>query len=160
MLFIQLKIYCRPFCICAYRLTPFILLFFLVIRWGEINKIASVRLSFPTFSHPLAPCSVNNDFVTAEITYSTARVHHKVLTWSWASLCSTLIHGLLCVVHLYGHHLGRFCCCIRATLEWHQGYVMWGYSIATLWLCYDCCYSCCISKERGCVMSAMPARRE
>ena len=29
---------------------------------GEINTVASVRLSCPTFSRPLAPCSVNNDF--------------------------------------------------------------------------------------------------
>ena len=29
---------------------------------GEISKMALVRLSGPTLSHPLTPCAVNNDF--------------------------------------------------------------------------------------------------
>ena len=33
----------------------------------------------------LAPCFVNNDYVTAEITYSAAHVCHKILTWTWAT---------------------------------------------------------------------------
>ena len=53
----------------------------------------------------LAPCFVNNDYVTAEITYTTAHAHHEVyvtagttystahvchniLTWSWVTSCS------------------------------------------------------------------------
>ena len=34
--------------------------------------------------------------------------------------------------------------------------VVWGYVV----LCYDCCYGCCFSKEKCCVMGAVPARRE
>ena len=34
---------------------------------------------------PLAPRSVNNDYVTAEITYSAARVRHDVPAWSRAT---------------------------------------------------------------------------
>ena len=37
----------------------------------------------------LAPCFVNNDCVAAEITYKTAHVHHKILTWTWVTLCGT-----------------------------------------------------------------------
>ena len=36
------------------------------------------------------PCFVNNDYVIAEIVYSTAHVHHEVLAWSWV-VCSMLI---------------------------------------------------------------------
>ena len=34
----------------------------------------------------LATHFVNNDYVTAEITYSTAHAHHKVLAWPQATL--------------------------------------------------------------------------
>ena len=30
----------------------------------------------------LAPCFVNNDYVTAEVTYSTAYARHEVLAWT------------------------------------------------------------------------------
>ena len=38
-------------------------------------------------SDSLTPCFVNNGYVTAEIIYSTAHVHHKVLAWSRTTLC-------------------------------------------------------------------------
>ena len=61
-------------------------------------------------------------------------------------------HRLLCVVYLCElHHAGPGCCCTRAMLEWHHGYVMWGYIMATLWVCYRCC----ISQERGCAMTVL-----
>lgn len=33
-----------------------------IINCGEIKKMAPVRLSHSTFSHPLTLCSVSNDF--------------------------------------------------------------------------------------------------
>ena len=48
----------------------------------------------------------------------------------------SLGHGL-CVVHLYElHHESPGCCLTGATLEWHHVYVIWGYVMPTLWLCY------------------------
>ena len=41
-----------------------------------------------------APCfinNVNNDYVTAEVVYSTVPAHHEVLVWSWTTLCSTRV---------------------------------------------------------------------
>ena len=38
-------------------------------------------------SDALTPRSVNNGYVTAEIIYSTAHVHHRVLAWSLTTLC-------------------------------------------------------------------------
>ena len=37
-------------------------------------------------SGSLTPCFVNN-YITAEIIYSTVHVHHEVLAWSWVTLC-------------------------------------------------------------------------
>ena len=39
-------------------------------------------------SGSLAACFVNNDYVTAEIIYSTAHVHHKELAWTGATVSS------------------------------------------------------------------------
>ena len=70
-------------------------------------------------------------------------------------------HGLLCEVRLYElHHEGPGCCCIGATLERPHDYVIWGYVMAMLWLCYVYRYGCCINQERGSIMAAVPARRE
>ena len=52
---------------------------------GEINKMAPVRFSYPTLSCPLTPCSVNSNFVTAEITYSIVLACHEVLSWPQAT---------------------------------------------------------------------------
>ena len=76
-------------------------------------------------SGPLTPCSVDNDcarYVTAELAYGTAHVHHEALT-----RCR-----LVWAVHLHElHHESPSCCycCVRAILEWHHGYVMWGYAM-------------------------------
>ena len=37
-------------------------------------------------SRSLTPRFVNNDYVTAELIYSTGHARHKVLTWSRATL--------------------------------------------------------------------------
>ena len=61
----------------------------------------------------------------------------------------SLAHGLLCEVPLYElHHESPGCCYTGATVARHHGYVIWGYVLATLWLCYGCCYGCCPSQER------------
>ena len=49
--------------------------------WGD-SKLA--KMAYPG---SLASRFVNNDYVTAEIIYSTAPMHHEVLTWSRATLC-------------------------------------------------------------------------
>ena len=63
-----------------------------------------------------------------DITYCTAHARHE----------DSLGHWLLCAVRLY--ELCREspgCCCTGATLKRHHSYVMWGYVMATLWLCYS-----------------------
>ena len=98
----------------------------------------------------LAPRFVNNDYVTAEITYR-LHVSHEVLT----------SHGLLCVVCLYElHHENPGYCWVGTTLEQHHSSATWVCVLAMLWLCYGCCYGCCINQERGSIMAAVPARRE
>ena len=51
----------------------------------QISKDGMSRLSDPTF--------VNNDYVTAEIAYSTACAQHEVLASSWAALCNTPVRA-------------------------------------------------------------------
>ena len=52
------------------------------------------------YSGSLAPRFVNNDYVTAEITYSTAHALHEVLTWSqvvWGSqICELHLESIYC----------------------------------------------------------------
>ena len=56
------------------------------------------------YSGSLTPSFVNNDHVTAEITYSTAHALHEVLTWSQV-VCGTQICKL---------HLESIYCCLMA----------------------------------------------
>ena len=51
--------------------------------WGE-DKLAKMACS-----GSLIPCFLSNDYELAEIIYSTVHAHHKVLTWSWVTVCST-----------------------------------------------------------------------
>ena len=57
--------------------------------WGESKLVKMVC------SDSLTPHFVNNDYVTAEIIYSTAHAHHEVLDWSQA-ICAVGI----CELHL------------------------------------------------------------
>ena len=57
--------------------------------WGES------KLSKLPCSGSLTPCFVNNDYVIAEIVYSTAYAHHEVPAWSPATSCSTHTWGPL-----------------------------------------------------------------
>ena len=108
-------------------------------QWGE-NKLAKMA-----FWGSLAPHFVNNDYVTAEITYSTACAQHKVLTSSWAALCNTPVWIQL-------RHESPGCCCTGTTLEQQHGYAIWGYVMAPLWLGYGYVVAA--------AMAAVPARRE
>ena len=55
--------------------------------WGDST------LAKMSHSASLPPHFVNNDYVTAEITYSTAHVYHKVLTWSWVTSYSMSVRA-------------------------------------------------------------------
>ena len=114
----------------------------------------------------LAPCFVNNDYVTAEITYTTAHAHHEVyvtagttystahvchniLTWSWVTSCSMPVWASC--ESPAATALGLHWSCIMVTFC-EVGY---GYSMPPLCLSYGCCYCCCVSQERI-NMSAFP----
>ena len=75
-----------------------------------------------------APHFVNNDYVTAEIISSTSHVHHEMLAWLWARICAVPLYER--------YHESPAWCCTGATLEWPHDYVMCGYVMALLWLCY------------------------
>ena len=111
-------------------------------RWHQSGSLTPCSPTLlPVFCRPwLHGC------VTAEITSSTVHAPHKVLAWLQASVCGTPVWASPS----------------KPWLPLHRGYVG-----ATSWLCYESatvtswlCYSGCISQERGCVMAAVPARRE
>ena len=87
------------------------------------SKLANMTWSVSLTPWPLtlAPHFVNNDYVTAEITYSTVHVHHNVLIRPQATF----------VLWVY----------ISFTWEGPGG-------LCGLMLCYVCCYSCDASQER------------
>ena len=88
-------------------------------RWGE-NKLAKMA-----FWGSLAPHFVNNDYVTAEIAYSTACAQHKYL----------LRHGLLCAILLYEYSFTMKALAAAALgLHWSSNMVML-YEVM-LWLHY------------------------
>ena len=74
----------------------------------EKRKLAKMVWSGSLDPQPLAlaPCFVDNDYVTAEITYSTAQAHHEVLAWS-----PVLRMVQICELHLQS---GEYYCCITA----------------------------------------------
>ena len=63
--------------------------------WGVQGKtkLAKMVWSGSTTPQPLllAPGFVNNGYVIAEITYSTAHVRQEVLAWSWGTLYGMLM---------------------------------------------------------------------
>ena len=128
--------------------------------WGQ-SKWAKVACS-----GSLAACFVNNDYVTAEIIYSTAHVchefcltaeitystayaHHKVLTWSWVTLSYRHIWAL-------PKKAMAFYCCITAvsfgSAMRRVCLLLWllcqpGQRLHLVRLCYGYCFGC-ISQER------------
>ena len=62
----------------------------------------------------------------------------------------SLGHWLLCAVRLYELcHESPGCCCTGATLKRHHSYVIWGYVMATLWLCYVMAAALAAASARG-----------
>ena len=89
-------------------------------------------------SHPTASCSLE------KWKMSLVKVTQMVTSWSRAALC-----GMPVGVPPW-----------KPWLLWHWGYTGEASWLCYMRLCYGCCYGCCISHERGCIMAAMPARRE
>ena len=87
----------------------------ILAKWHQPGSLASG--SHALLPHVLQVMTLHG-YITAEITYSTVPVHHKVLAWSWVTLCSTPLWVL---------PWKPGCCCFGATLEWHHGYVIWGF---------------------------------
>ena len=122
----------------------------LILILGGESKLAKMARS-----GSLTARFVNNNYVTAEITYSAAHGRHEILAWSQAALCLMPVRASP----------------QEPSLLWHWGYIgvaSWlcymrlcrGCITAALWLCCGCCQNCCVSQESGCVMAAMPAQRE
>ena len=65
--------------------------------------------------------------VMTETTYCTTHAHHEVLTWLLTALCSSPKWALPWKPWLLLHW----------GLKQHRSYVIWGYVMATLWLCYS-----------------------
>ena len=105
----------------------------------------------------LAPCFVNNDYVTVEIIQSTANARQEVL--------DSLDHGLLCAVQIHELHLessgitaaSRLCpflspmrvenmvCLLLGLCVSQEGILPWllhqpGERLCFVKLCYGCCY--------------------
>ena len=99
----------------------------------------------------LAPCFVNNNYVRAEVTYSTAYARHGVLAWLWATVYSMPVWASPW----------------KPWLLLHWGYIgatlCYGSVMVMLWPLLQLlhqpgerlCYGCCASQERINV-SALP----
>ena len=123
--------------------------------WSGLLCAGRAQISQEACSGSLTARFVNNNYVTAEITYSAAHGRHEILAWSQAALCLMPVRASP----------------QEPSLLWHWGYIgvaSWlcymrlcrGCITAALWLCCGCCQDCCVSQESGCVMAAMPAQRE
>ena len=87
-------------------------------RWHQSSSLN------PCSQAPLTPCSVNNDVTQlcmAEISYRTVHACHEVLAWLRAMFCSPPVRTSPSKPWLLPH---------QSTLEWHRGYVIWGYVMA------------------------------
>ena len=93
-------------------------------------------------SGSLTPCFVYNDYVTAQIAYSTAHACHKVLTWSWV-VCSN--------AYVSSTRSGRNYCCIMGV---SLGSAIRGETIA--WILLQLLHQ----QGDNTVMAAVSARRE
>ena len=91
--------------------------------WGE-SKLAKM-----VCSGSLTPRFVNNDYVKAEITHSTAPVCHEVLACSRATLCCRDIKS-------GGITAASWLCPLGQPREERTQLY---------------CYGCCVSQERSCV---------
>ena len=120
-------------------------------NYGGVGREQISQEGVFRLSHPML---VNNDYVTAEIIYSTERASHEVPAWSQVT--------------------GRGCSCVSFTVKVLAAAELglrWSGTVVLLhelmsWLRHSdvmvmswLCYSCRISQERGCVLAAMPAGR-
>ena len=76
--------------------------------WGE-NKLAKMA-----WSGSLPPCSINNDYVTTEIIYSTAHACHEV--YVTVEVTYNTSQGILCCRHIWAQpkKAEAFYCCLMA----------------------------------------------
>ena len=66
--------------------------FHCVCHWFNLHLgVGREKISQDGCSGSLAPRFVNNDYLTAEIIYSTAQAHHEVLAWLWVTSCGTSV---------------------------------------------------------------------
>ena len=116
--------------------------------WRE-SKLANMMCS-----GSLAPCFLNNNYVTAEIIHSTVHVHHKVyvtaqityitahapqvLAWPWATLCCARISA----PHRNQQHLLLHHSCVHWVSHERRKYrvsVFMAVCQPGERLCYGCC---------------------
>ena len=71
--------------------------------WGES------KLAYMAHLGSLAPCFVNNDYVTAEIIYSTVHAGHEVLA------CSSLLCAVR-ICELHPRSSGNYCCIMAVSI--------------------------------------------
>ena len=90
----------------------------------QVSQDGVVMLSRPTCSCS-CPCFVNNDYVTAETTYSAARV-----IWD-----TCLVTGYFCSVSIYKFHLESPEDVILGEVSYERS-------------CYVCCYACLASPKK------------
>ena len=95
----------------------------------QINKMLPVRLSRPTLSRHLAPCSMNSDFAGFCNGWDHITLHMHLTRYS-------LGHGLLCVVCLLWTSPRKpWLLLHQGYIGVTHGYVIWGY---VLYLTLDC----------------------
>ena len=106
--------------------------------WGEQVSQDGVLSS-------LTPHFVYKDYVTAEITCSSAQARHKVLTWSWVLwVCVSSTHkavGMTTVSWLWLLGQRVYCCSCCISQERIQLWLLCqpGERLCSVRLCYGCC---------------------
>ena len=153
-------IYCAYLCMqCSLGISNFLkYISHLSYSWGE-SKLAKMSCS-----GSVATCFINNDHVTAEIIYSTARVCHEVLTWSRVTLCCTYIWaspikwGELLLYHgcIYwvSHERREYSVNAATAISSARRKYWCGYCViqevvcSYVVLCYVCGSRCCASQRR------------
>ena len=103
-------------------------------KYRLLHPVGRSKLAKMVCSGPFTPHIVNDDCVTAEITYSTEHVWHEILALSRVVLCSTPVLLLRhSCVHWVSHKRREY----RASI-----------ATATVTARRKYCYGCCTSQER------------
>ena len=120
--------------------------------WSGLLCVGREQISQEACSAFLTPRFVNNDYVKAEITDSTAHARQETLAWSRVTLCSThmwalsrkRLHYCRITAVLIGSAMRREnIVCPRLRLLCQAGE-----RLCCVRLRHGCCYSCCISQEK------------